>query len=53
MNISRQEQDDFAIESYKRSQAAGEKGLFKKEIVPVTVKAKKGMYSSVDRTDLS
>ena len=35
--ISREEQDAFAIESYKRSAAAYEKGLFKDEIVPVEV----------------
>lgn len=40
-NISREDQDAFAIESYKRSQAAGEKGLFKDEIAPVSI-AQKG-----------
>ena len=35
--ISREEQDAFAIESYKRSAAAYEKGLFKDEIVSVEV----------------
>jgi len=40
-NISREDQDAYAIESYKRSQAAGEKGLFKDEIVPVSI-AQKG-----------
>lgn len=39
--ISREDQDAYAIESYKRSQAAGEKGLFKDEIVPVSI-AQKG-----------
>src|SRR5580765_638335 len=33
--ISREDQDKFAIESYKRSQAATEGGKFKDEIVPV------------------
>jgi acetyl-CoA C-acetyltransferase len=41
-DISRKEQDDFAIESYKRAQDAWAKGLFKEEIVPVVVKGKKG-----------
>jgi acetyl-CoA C-acetyltransferase len=40
--ISRKEQDDFAIESYKRAQAAWSQGLFKEEIVPVVVKGRKG-----------
>jgi acetyl-CoA C-acetyltransferase len=41
-NISREEQDAFAIESYKRSQAATETGKFKKEIIPVEIPQKKG-----------
>jgi acetyl-CoA C-acetyltransferase len=40
--ISREEQDAFAIESYKRSQAAWENGRFKDEVVPVTIESKKG-----------
>jgi len=40
--ISREEQDKFAIESYKRSQAAWEKGLFNDEVVPVEVPQRKG-----------
>jgi acetyl-CoA C-acetyltransferase len=41
-NISREEQDAFAIESYKRSQAAWNKGLFDAEVVPVAIPQKKG-----------
>jgi len=44
MNITREEQDEYAVMSYKRSQAAAKNGVFKKEIVPVTVKGKKGGY---------
>ena len=40
--ISREEQDAFAVQSYKRSQAAIEGGLFENEIVPVEVPQKKG-----------
>lgn len=40
--ITREEQDEFAILTYKRAQAAWKQGLFKDEIVPVTVKSKKG-----------
>lgn len=36
-NVSREDQDAFAIESYKRSAEAYSKGLFKDEIVPVSV----------------
>jgi acetyl-CoA C-acetyltransferase len=41
-NISREAQDEYAIQSYKRSQAAWDNGLFDKEIVPVEVPQKKG-----------
>jgi acetyl-CoA C-acetyltransferase len=39
-NISREDQDAYAIESYKRSQEAWAKGLFKSEIAPVTIPVK-------------
>ena len=42
LNISRKEQDDFAIESYKRSQAAWAANKFAAEIVGVEVPQKKG-----------
>jgi acetyl-CoA C-acetyltransferase len=41
-NISRAGQDAFAIESYKRSQAAWEKGVFANEVVPVEIPQRKG-----------
>ena len=37
-NISREDQDKFALESHKRSLAAIEEGKFKDQIVPYTVK---------------
>jgi acetyl-CoA C-acetyltransferase len=40
--FSREEQDAFAVESYKRSAAAWSAGKFKDEVIPVTVKTKKG-----------
>ncbi|HEX7904616.1 MAG TPA: acetyl-CoA C-acyltransferase [Chitinophagaceae bacterium] len=40
--ISREEQDAFAVESYKRSQAAWEKGWFKDEVIPVEIPQRKG-----------
>ncbi|MBL0201427.1 MAG: acetyl-CoA C-acyltransferase [Chitinophagaceae bacterium] len=40
--ISREEQDAFAIESYKRSQAAVEAGKFADEIVPVEIPQRSG-----------
>ena len=41
-HFSREEQDAFAIESVKRAQAAQTSGAFAGEIVPVTVKGRKG-----------
>jgi acetyl-CoA acyltransferase len=37
-NISRQEQDEFAVKSVNKALAAIDAGLFKDEIVPITVK---------------
>jgi len=41
-NISREDQDAFAIESYNRAQKAQAEGKFKDEITPVELKDKKG-----------
>ncbi len=41
-NVSRQEQDAFAIESYKRSQAAVNDGKFDNEIIPIEIPQRKG-----------
>ena len=41
-NISREEQDNFAIQSYTRSAAAWEAGKFDTEIVPVEVPQRRG-----------
>ncbi|MDR2205736.1 MAG: acetyl-CoA C-acyltransferase [Flavobacteriaceae bacterium] len=40
--ISREEQDNFAIESYKRAAKAWSEGKFKDEIVPVEIPQRKG-----------
>jgi acetyl-CoA C-acetyltransferase len=42
MNLSRQEQDVYAIESYKRSATAWATGKFNDEIAPVEIVGKKG-----------
>jgi acetyl-CoA C-acetyltransferase len=41
-NISREEQDAFAVQSYQRSQAAWANGAFDAEIVPVPIPQRKG-----------
>lgn len=42
MNISREAQDEYAINSYKRTAAAWAAGKFKDEVVPVEIKGRKG-----------
>jgi acetyl-CoA C-acetyltransferase len=41
-HISREEQDEFALESYRRAQEAIKDGSFRPEIVPVPVPQRKG-----------
>jgi acetyl-CoA C-acetyltransferase len=41
-NISREDQDRYAAESYRRALAAIQSGRFKKEIVPVEIPQRKG-----------
>ena len=41
-NVPRERQDAFSIESYTRAQASTQNGAFAQEIVPVTIKGRKG-----------
>jgi len=47
-NITREDQDNFAIESYRRSAAAWDAGKFKDEIVPVEVPQRRGDAIIID-----
>ena len=47
-NITREDQDNFAIESYKRAAAAWENGKFSDEVVPVSVPQRKGDPKIID-----
>ncbi len=49
--ITREAQDAFASESYKKSQEASEQGKFKEEIVPVIIAQKKGDPIIVDKDE--
>ena len=49
--ISREDQDAFAIESYKRSQEAWNSGRFDAEIVPVEIPQRKGAPLKFDRDE--
>lgn len=44
MGISREEQDEYAIRSYKRAAKAWESGWFKEEVVPLEIQDRKGSY---------
>ncbi|MFU8812014.1 MAG: acetyl-CoA C-acyltransferase [Balneolaceae bacterium] len=46
-NISREQQDEFAIESYKRAIAAHENGYFDDEVITMKVKDRKGNVTEV------
>ncbi len=41
-NITREQQDELAVESYKRAAKATDEGMFKDEIIPVEIKTRKG-----------
>jgi len=49
--ISREDQDAYAIESYKRSQAAQAAGKFKNEIASVEIKDRKGEISLISEDE--
>ena len=50
-NVSREAQDAFAVNSYKKAQAAIENGCFKDEIIPVEIPQKKGASIIVDKDE--
>lgn len=47
-NLSRLEQDQFALESHQKASKAAKEGRFKEEVLPVEVKQKKQMVTIVD-----
>jgi acetyl-CoA C-acetyltransferase len=48
--LTREEQDTFALDSYRKAQAALQNGIFSDEIVPVVKKSRKGEIS-VDKDE--
>lgn len=50
-NFSREDQDAYAIQSYKRSAAAWEAGKFNNEVVPVEVPQRRGEPVVVDKDE--
>jgi acetyl-CoA acetyltransferase family protein len=51
MNITREEQDVFALESQRRTMEAVKAGCFDDEIVPITVPQRKGPPQVVDKDE--
>lgn len=51
MNITREEQDAYAIQSYQRAADAWAKGYFKDEVVPVELKGRKGETILIDEDE--
>jgi len=51
MNISREDQDDYAIQSYTRSAEAWKSGAFKDEVVAVEITGRKGENIIVDEDE--
>ena len=49
--ISREEQDAFAIGSYTKSQASIEKGMFVNEIIPVVIPQRKGDPITIEKDE--
>lgn len=49
--FSREDQDNFAIQSYKRSKAAWDAGKFNDEVIPVEVPQRRGDAIVVDRDE--
>jgi acetyl-CoA C-acetyltransferase len=51
-NISREEQDEFAVDSQSKAVAAIKEGMFKDEILPVEVPAGKGKTAMFDTEEI-
>lgn len=49
--IAREEQDELALNSHARAVAAQESGVFEEEIIPVTIRDRKGNETIVDRDE--
>lgn len=50
-SISREDQDAYAIESYKRAQHASNNGRFKNEIIPIEIVGRKGEVTIIDEDE--
>ena len=53
MNISREAQDEYAINSYKRTAASAEGGKFKEEIIPKKSKFTQKLLQGIDYSNIN
>ncbi len=51
LNISREEMDEVALRSHNEAERATSDGTFKKEIVPIEIKGKKGRHTIFDKDE--
>ncbi len=51
MKISREEQDEYTVRSYKKSEASTQNGLFVEEILPVEIPQRRGDPVVVDKDE--
>lgn len=51
MDISREAQDEFAIQSYTRSAESWKNNAFKDEVIPVEIKGRKGETITIDEDE--
>lgn len=49
-NLSREQQDDYALESYTKAKKATDEGKFKNEIIPITIHQKSGA-TTIDKDE--
>jgi len=50
--LSREQQDEFALQSYERAQAATKSGYFAREIVPISIEGKNGKIDFKEDEDI-
>jgi acetyl-CoA C-acetyltransferase len=50
-NVTRREQDEYAVESHRKAAAATVGGLFKKEVLPISIPQRKGEPIVFDRDE--
>lgn len=51
-NISREIQDHYAVESYRRAEVAQKSGWFDDEVVPITVRQKDGKEVTISKDEI-